>query len=138
MRWAPLLVLLAGCPQQGSNSECMQDTDCTNGDVCARGDDNCVSPSEVRAVKATWTVKGMPASDAACVTAPDFYIRFRTSSRMDSFGYSPVPCKLGQFTMDKLPTRFFKVELGIDNGNGFGTEVQAIDSNGIAAFDMQL
>ncbi len=88
-------------------------------------------------VKATWTVRGQKASDAACSSAPDFYIRFRTDTRNDSLGYAPVPCSLGQFTMDKLPTRFFKVELGIDNGGGFGTLVKPIDSNGIAAFDMQ-
>jgi hypothetical protein len=137
MRWALSLLLLAGCPQHGSNGECTEDTECDGGEVCAR-DSACHPASEVRAVKATWTIKGQPASESTCATAPDFYIRFRTNNRMDSLGYSPVPCKNGQFTMDKLPTRFFKVELGIDNGNGFGTLVQAIDSNGIAAFDMQL
>ena len=136
MRWALVLLLCAGCPQHGANGECTEDVDC-DGEVCAR-DSACHPASEVRAVKATWTLKGQPASDTSCLAAPNFYIRFRTDVRMDSLGYSPVPCKLGQFTMDKLPTRFFKVELGIDNGDGFGTEVRAIDSNGIAAFDMQL
>lgn len=133
MRWALALVMLAGCPHSGT-PECITDFDCAP-DVCAR-DKACHPAAEVREVKAVWTLQGQKASDATCAGTPDFYIRFRTTSKADSIGFSPVPCNNGQFLMDKLPLTFIKVELGIDNGDGFGTQVKTIDSNGVATFDM--
>jgi hypothetical protein len=133
MRWALALVLLAGCPHSGS-PDCITDFDC-DPDVCAR-DKACHPASEVRSVTALWTIAGQKASATSCANTPDFYIRFRTNNRADAIGFSPVPCVNGQFLMDKLPTTYFKVELGVDNSDGFGSQVKPIDSNNVATFDM--
>ncbi|MBX3157445.1 MAG: hypothetical protein KF773_15830 [Deltaproteobacteria bacterium] len=139
MRAAPLLVLClasAGCPGVGPNDgECIIDMDC-DGDVCAR-DHACHPADQVRAVKAQWTIRGQPASELACAGAADLYIRFKGSSD-DALGYAPVPCRLGQFTMDKLPTRYFSVELGVEGRGGRHSAVtRAITSDGVVTFDLK-
>jgi hypothetical protein len=88
---------------------CHQDTDCYSGEVCAR-DGECLAPTAVRIIHVNWTVKDQPASDATCVHAPKLSITFGDSIG-DAFGFAPVPCNAGRYTIDKLPTRFTKVEL---------------------------
>jgi hypothetical protein len=131
MRAAVLLLLLAGCPNP-TGSDCQIDDDCGGNDVCARNSE-CVAPSDVRAVRVTWTIRGMPASAATCAATPSFYVMFSSPQRSDTYGYEPVPCAAGLFTVDKLPKRFNAVEIGIDHGY---SEAAAFDSQGNASFDL--
>ena len=130
MRWLVALVLLAGCPRQ-HDSTCMVDTDC-GGEVCAR-DGECLPASDVRSVKVSWTIRGMPANATNCSTTPDFYLQFDGTTLQDIFGYEPVPCMAGQFTIDKLPNRFQQVEIGTDSRT---FDVTVIDSSGMATFNL--
>ncbi len=133
MRTAVLLALLAGC---GSSSPgtCMTDSQC-GGETCAR-DGECLPASEIQAVKVTWTIRGQAASATTCASSPSFLLEFDGPSYGDSFGYAPVPCMEGQFTMDKLPTRYDQVDIGIDNASYFlGTK--PIGSTGVVSFDLQ-
>jgi hypothetical protein len=127
------IVLLActGCPG-GSGGECTVDPDCASGAVCARNGE-CLPQSQIRSVRVTWTIRGMPASETTCAASPDLYLMFAGTSANDTFGYAPVPCKAGLFTIDKLPRRFVSVELGVVNGY---SDAQAIDANGNVAFDL--
>jgi len=125
-----LLALLAGC--SGGAGLCEVDSECRSGYVCAR-DGACVPPSEVRPVKVTWTIRGMAANPALCAPAADFYILFAATRENDTYGYEPVPCESGVFSVDKLPRRYISVELGKD---GVFREARAFDSQGNAAFDL--
>jgi hypothetical protein len=102
---------------------CHADTECGGGYVCARNGE-CLAPSSVRIVRTTWTLKDQPAADATCTNAPKLAISFSTAGGTDLFGFSPVPCDAGKFTVDKLPTRFTLVSLmraGDDTGGASGT-----------------
>lgn len=111
--------LLAACPAGGG--DCNTDGQCSGGEVCGR-DLSCTSAGSVREVRTTWTVRGAPASTASCELHPQLYINYLGPGFGDVIGYAPVPCHLGQFTIDKLPTRFDQVELGPAAGPArFGT-----------------
>jgi hypothetical protein len=129
-----LVVALAGCPGlDGSGGECLVDVDCA-GDVCAR-DHSCLPASQVREVHTTWTIRGQAADDLTCAGHADLYIRFHASD--DALGFSPVPCNLGQFGMDKLPKRYFSVELGVERGGRQSAVTRAIDTEGNVAIDLE-
>jgi hypothetical protein len=130
-RAALALLLIAGCPG-GSDGECTIDAHCRDGEVCAR-DGSCAAPSEVRAVRTTWTVRGQPASATTCASHPDLFINFLGPGPGDTIAYSPVPCAIGQFTMDKLPLRFRQVELGPEGGP---TRMVAIPTTDVVTIDL--
>ena len=125
-----LVLLLAGCPSS-SQSECTTDSDCGT-DVCAR-DGECLAATDVRPVKLTWTIRGSAASASTCPQSPSFYVQFDSNDVNDSFGFEPVPCDQGQFTVDKLPRRYVQAEMGVDNTF---LDAQPIDAMGQATFDL--
>jgi hypothetical protein len=126
-----LLLLLAGCPRR-YDGDCMEDTDCGGGAVCARNAE-CLPASEIRAVRVTWTIRGMDANATTCAPTPNFYLLFASTQVNDTFGYEPVPCAAGLFTVDKLPLRFISVEIGIED---WFQESKAFDAQGNVAFDL--
>ncbi len=125
---------LAGCPMttsSGPNVDCRSDSQC-GGDVCARSGE-CLPRSEVRAVTVKWTVKGEQANATTC-SHPDLYLQFDGLDYGDTLGFAPVPCKQGQFFVDKLPKRYLQVELGIEGG---ATDISSIDpSTATSQFDL--
>jgi len=130
MRALAVLLLCTGCPS--GDGECKVDSDCGTGNVCSRNTE-CLPASEVRSVRVTWTIRGQPANAMLCAPTPDFYLMFQATQLNDEFGYAPVPCKAGVFSIDKLPRRFVSVEIGVDNGF---SEAMAFDAQGNAAFDL--
>ena len=135
---APALALgLGGCPAPGgggpTDGRCFMDDECGSGDVCAR-DNLCWSASDVRFVKATWTMRGQPADATTCAQFPDLYIEFR-GPRVENLAFSPVPCANGQFVVDKLPFEFTRVEVGAQSSSG-PWDVTSIGSTGAAALDL--
>ena len=132
MRAVPLLlIVLAGCPLP-DDGNCQVDDDCSGSKVCARNGD-CLAASDVRAIRVTWTIRGQPASAATCGTSPNFYILFASHDFNDSYGYEPVPCVSGVFSVDKLPTKYYSVEIGAD---GRFSQEAVFDSQGHASFDL--
>lgn len=129
---ASVLAALAGCPTQAT--ECELDSDCSGSDVCAR-DHMCTAASSVRPVTATWTIRGAAANTTTCGTHENLYITFIGDDFGDTLGFAPVPCKLGQFSVDKLPVRFRQVELGVEGGV---SDTRALDAAGTAALDLRL
>lgn len=127
-----LLCVLALAACGSSDGTCEVDDDC-GGDVCARNGE-CLPSSAVRTVRLAWTLDGQPANATTCASTPDLYVIFYSTDPNDSFGYAPVPCDAGVFTMDKLPTRYTSAELGAQGGNN-GVE-QAITASGELAFDL--
>lgn len=132
---ALLALLLAGCPGQ-SDGVCDEDVECDSGQVCARGDHLCVSPSEVRFVRAEWTINGQPASVATCGGNLELFIQFQSSLENDDFGFSPVPCETGSFSVDKLPVRYRAVELGVEGGGFEMSDRSSFDAEGTAILDL--
>ena len=111
---------------------CASDAEC-GGLVCARTRE-CLPASQVRAVHALWTVGGDAASATSCSLAPNLAITFSGGSG-EQWGYAPVPCKAGKFTVDKFPTRFTNVQLARDtdySGGAYGT----FGSDGNALLDL--
>jgi hypothetical protein len=134
MRAAALfsIALVGAC---GAGSECRETgdgTDCPGGQVCARSAE-CLPADQVRRVSANWTVRGQAASATTCAPAPSLYLLFYSDDPNDTFGYAPVPCVAGLFTIDKLPTRFTGVEIGKDGG--FSTS-KSINAQGLVTFDL--
>ena len=127
-----LLLVCAACPGGGNDGECSIDTDCSGTKICARNSE-CLAVSEVRAVRVTWTIRGMPASESTCVKSPNLYVSFTGATLNDTFGYAPVPCKAGLFTVDRLPRRFVSAEIGVEHGFN---DAKAFDANGNVTFDM--
>jgi len=81
---------------------CEADTDCPSGDVCARTYE-CLPPDQVRTVHITWTLEGQPANSSTCASSPDLEIDFNFNGG-GWWGWAPVPCAEGKFTIDKMPT----------------------------------
>ena len=113
---------LAACPRSGG-MECNVDAEC-DGEVCAR-DQFCHPVSEVREVRVTWTIRGMPATIASCGNT-DLFINFLGGAQREALAYAPVPCATGQFSVDKLPRAYGSVELGVERGS---SETQPLASD---------
>jgi hypothetical protein len=128
---ALLLLVLAACPS--NNGDCTKDSSCGGGEVCARNGE-CLSSSQVRSIRVMWTIKGQPAGAASCALTPNFYILFASPDPNDLYGYEPVPCAAGVFSIDKLPSRYVSVEMGVDGG--FSQDAQ-INAQGQATFDLR-
>jgi hypothetical protein len=147
MKRGLLLVVLVGCTSSGDgeldhpidfgrpdHGGCESDRGCSGGDVCTRTG-SCQPASKVFAVHVNWTVKGAPASEATCAPSPDLQINFGVNAENALFGFSPVPCVEGKFTVDKLPTNYTTVRLR----HGSTWETAAIDAaTGDAVFDLSL
>ena len=129
-RVALLAILLAGCPPT-TGGACTTDGEC-GGEVCTR-DEQCTPASQVRSVKITWTVGGLPANASRCASMPDLYVQVYGTLVGDQIGFAPVPCDQGVFNFDKLPKRFGTAELGPANGTGARV---AIDAANGAHFDL--
>ena len=113
---------------------CQSDAACGSGYVCARNGE-CTTASNVRVVHVNWTVKGVAASDASCVGSPKLDISFSTSASAEMFGFSPVPCDAGRFTIDKLPLRYTQVDLA-RAGDTYGGDSGLFDSAGNVQLDL--
>jgi hypothetical protein len=123
MRFAAFALMagLAGCSLSGngSGSECTNDSQCGD-DVCARSGE-CLPSSSVHAVTVSWTVNSeAAATSTSCSAHPDLYLQFNGVEYGDAIRFAPVPCVEGQFFVDKLPTRYQSVELGVEGGSRFG------------------
>ena len=160
MRIAVAAVLLAGCiiepPDSGpdypppgggggsgwgsgwgggdgtSGYGCQADSECPSSYACARNGE-CLTASAIRTVRTTWTLRDLPASDATCTSASKLSITF--SSGGEVFGFSPVPCDAGKFTVDKLPTRFSLVTL-TRAYEDYGGASASFDGEGNALVDL--
>jgi hypothetical protein len=104
-----LLAALAGCFPLGGSQECTVDSDCGPDLACTRTHE-CASGTLVDAV-VHWTLDGAAAGDSACSAdgVDHMSISFTDTATGEGLTYSPVPCKLGQATYDKMPPRFDQV-----------------------------
>jgi hypothetical protein len=112
---------------------CHLDSECESTQVCAR-DGNCTAATSVRIVHVMWTLKGQPASDTSCRYAPKLSISF-SDVNGGLFGFAPVPCNAGKFTVDKMPSRYTWVDLARDSdyeGGGRGM----FDASGNVTLDL--
>jgi hypothetical protein len=109
MTRALAFVFLVGCahpsnaPPDNGSSVC--------GDLIFTRDGECLPPDEIRTIHITWTVSGAPASATSCAAATDLRLDLRSQSGA-SFGFEPVPCVEGKFTVDRLSTKYDTVLLG--------------------------
>jgi hypothetical protein len=155
MRTALLALLLVGCvprdsyppdpgpyyPPQGGGGGggggpygCTSDTQCATGEVCAR-DSECLPAGDVYAVHVTWTLQGQTASATTCSSSPDLELDF-TSTTAGWWGYAPVPCMEGKFSIDKLPTWYTTVQLGLDGNTASGTTGTIDKQTGLVNLDL--
>lgn len=111
---------------------CHDDSECGS-DVCARNGE-CVATSSVHVVHVNWTVTEEPASDTSCATAPKLSITF-SSTVGDEFGFAPVPCNAGRYTIDKMPMRINNVQLARQYEYGGGA-YGSFDETGNVQLDL--
>jgi len=132
MRGLVLMVALAACGSSSSADDIAQCSDSAcSPDICTRNGE-CDAASDVRTLHVTWTVNGLPAGAANCSSFPDLELDF-ISDFGDSFGFAPVPCMEGQFSIDRIPMRFTQVELGELSGQ---SESAFVDGNNDVMFDL--
>lgn len=131
MRAVAFAFALAACGQPPSDTGCKTDRDC-GGLACARNGE-CLPAARLRTVHVTWTIRGGMANATSCGSSQDLYLMFYGFDQGDTFGFEPVPCAAGLFTIDKLPDRYTSVEIG-DN-NRVRVE-KVIDAQGAVAFDL--
>jgi len=113
---------------------CQSDAACGTGNVCARNGE-CTSATNVRIVHVLWTLKGQTATDTTCASAPKLAITFSTTIGSDMFGFSPVPCDAGKFTIDKLPTRYSEASLS-RTSDSYGGDSGSFDAQGNVTLDL--
>jgi len=123
----------------GTGAWCEQDTDCAgSGQVCAR-DGECLAAADVRVIHVSWTVSGQPASATTCTAAPDLMLTFSIEDYGNSneydFGFAPVPCAEGKFTIDKMPTSYEYVDL-VRNMDESGGSDGSFDGSGDVSLDL--
>jgi hypothetical protein len=131
---AAILGLTLACTACGPAPDrgCKDDGECGGSLVCAR-DGNCASASDVRVVRVEWTIRGGMANATSCGGSPDLYVMFLGFEPGDSFGFEPVPCLAGVFTIDKLPRRYSSVEIG---DNDRIRQEKVITAQGVVTFDL--
>jgi hypothetical protein len=125
MRIAAVLVAcLAGCSiATGGGSECHDDSQCGD-DVCARSGE-CMPRSSVRQLAVRWTVNGVAADPTSCANLPLLYLEFEGADYGDTLRFTQVVCSTGLHTIDKLPKRYLRVELGFEGTAGDTTAIDA-------------
>jgi hypothetical protein len=137
MRFAAfaLMACLSGCSlsPSDSGSECTTDAQCGD-DVCARTGE-CLQKSSVRSVKVDWTIDGAAPASTACADHPDLYLQFDGFEYGDAIRFAPVACTEGSFFVDKLPTRYQQVEMGVE-GSGGGDAATIDPSTARAQLDL--
>ena len=144
------LVLVAGClvpagPSPGPDPDpgtggwtnpqgfgCTSDVECGT-QLCAR-DGACYPATSIREAHVLWTVRGAVASTTSCAPTPNLLIEFYGSNG-EAFGFAPVPCRAGAFIVDKLPTAYTRVELGVEGATGTSATIDR--SSGEARIDLR-
>lgn len=106
-------------PPPTGNYGCTSDTQCSGGYVCARTYE-CMQPSQVQAIHVVWTLQGTQASQTSCSNSPDLEIEF-SGNYENPWGYAPVPCMEGKFSIDKMPITYTYVNLGRESDITTGT-----------------
>jgi hypothetical protein len=118
----------------GGAAMCHADSDCGGTEICA-SDGECLVASETQTVHVTWTLNGAAASATSCASMSDLEITF--TSQLETYGYAPVPCVEGAFTVLKLPINYTEVGLGPNaNATSSSGMTYAAIANGSAAIDL--
>lgn len=158
MRIALLGLLLAGCVQQDSYPPpgggggggyyppptggggppptygCTSDTQCTTGNLCAR-DGECAPANEIYSIHVSWTLQGQAATTSTCSNSPNLEIQF-TGQSQAWWGYAPVPCVEGKFSIDKMPTWYTTVDLMRDGETTAGADGTIDPQTGLLSLDL--
>lgn len=98
-------------PPQGEPGSCNHGPVCSSDQVCLRGSGGCAPPDQAYTVHLRWTIGGQPATSVTCAPAPDLLVEF-SAGDAPGFGFAPVPCKAGLFTLDHVSRTIDKVSLG--------------------------
>lgn len=116
MKAALAFLLLAGCvefepqpvPEPVPGTRCEIDAQCGAG-VCARTGE-CTTYEDVRVAHLYWTIATKPVNATSCANGPDIVVELKTVPEVgqgEVAEFGPVACTLGQFTIDKLPSKYW-------------------------------
>ena len=99
------------------DGRCETDADCDG--ECARTNE-CVEAGTTIRVELAWTIAGEPAVDETCAPIAELEVLFHDGGgEQEPTSYSPIPCRLGRSTYDKMPPRLDRIELiAYDQGGG--------------------
>ena len=115
---------------------CTADSQCGSGQVCARTYE-CMGTSYVHAIHVTWTIQSQTATQTSCSTANATNLQIDFSGNSESpWGYAPVLCMEGKFSIDKMPIAYSYVNLGRDGDvtSGGGSKIDT--TTGEAVIDL--
>jgi hypothetical protein len=114
---------------------CHADADCGGTFVCAR-DGECLTAANVHVIHVVWTLDQQPASQASCATIPAPLELSFTDQDGATFGFAPVPCVEGKFTIDKMPTSYTSTSLYPEYNYDAGGANGYFDATGTATLDL--
>ena len=120
----------------GTDYECMADADCNSAQLICSSTFQCMQPSQVRAIHVNWTLDEQPASPTTCGGAPTLQLSFTDINGTTGWGYAPVPCAEGKFTIIKMPLTFVGALMGAENGEG-SYFTGTFDTTGNTTIDLQ-
>ena len=103
--------------------------------TCAPATASACPADQVAPIRVNWTIDGQAPTAALCANQPDWYLDFNDTYQQ-GFGFAPVPCMAGVFSVDKMPTRYFMVEMGVENGQSLASG--QFDDQGHVLFDVSL
>lgn len=132
---AASLLTLAGCFEALDGGACTRDSDCP-GAVCTRVGE---CATQAYALRVTWTIDGVAASDTACAGVSELELSVIDPSTGTSHTIRPVPCAAGSFFFDKLPLGYTDVQLwsfGLSGERLTFASGTAVGSGGVVAIDL--
>jgi hypothetical protein len=104
------------------------------GEVCAR-DGVCVPAADVITVHVKWTISGQPANATTCANNQSLELDFSGNTGY-GYGYAPVPCVEGEFTITKLEDYYTSVQLGTQYDPGSGSSGPIPSGGGTVSLDL--
>jgi hypothetical protein len=120
----------------GTDYQCMADADCNSASLICSSTFQCMKPSAVHAIHVNWTLDEKPASTTTCANAPTLELSFTDVNGYNGWGYAPVPCAEGKFTIIKMPVTFVGANMGSEDGTGSYFN-GSFDGSGNTTIDLQ-
>jgi hypothetical protein len=118
--YAGCAILLAGssllaCGEDAdkTGATCKVDGDCkgnVGGLVCDQAS-FCTDSATLQTVRARWTLKGLTPGGASCSAYSRLVVEFKSPDGATDFGFDPVPCPAGMFTINKVPSQITKARV---------------------------
>jgi hypothetical protein len=132
--FAAVLASCGGEEGDKSGQPCKVDGDC--GVVVCDNSSICTDMGMLRKVQVSWTINGSIPGASNCTGVARLEVEFQALDGA-AFGYGPVPCTAGLFSLLKMPSKFVKAKLtAIRTGGGDSQVTGDIGADGFVNVDI--